>query len=74
MTTPHVREADWTDEGGRGLWIVDMSSVSWGVTRDESGQLSVWFELAEDRQSAGQPGGLTADAPGGTAEPAEAGG
>jgi anti-sigma regulatory factor (Ser/Thr protein kinase) len=32
-----------TEEGGRGLFLVDALSDSWGLSRDRSG---VWFEVA----------------------------
>ena len=32
------------EDGGRGIWLVDHESGTWGVSEDTSGK-SVWFEL-----------------------------
>lgn len=42
---PIVRRAAPTDEGGRGLWIVDMLAVRWGASTTCSGKC-VWAEVA----------------------------
>jgi sigma-B regulation protein RsbU (phosphoserine phosphatase) len=43
-TTPHMRAGSLTDEGGRGMRLVDHFARRWGVTHEAS-QVSVWFEL-----------------------------
>lgn len=45
-TTPAVRAPTLDDDGGRGLWLVDLLAEEWGFHRDETGG-SVWFRLAE---------------------------
>lgn len=40
----HIRHTEITDDGGRGLFLVDALSRSWGTSADEAGK-SVWFEL-----------------------------
>ncbi|WP_455569551.1 SpoIIE family protein phosphatase [Streptomyces spororaveus] len=48
---PRQRRARETDEGGRGLFLVNRLSQRWGATRNSSGKV-VWFELALPEQSA----------------------
>ncbi|MCF1592728.1 SpoIIE family protein phosphatase [Streptomyces muensis] len=40
---PRMRHARLSDEGGRGLFLVDQLSRSWGATRVSTGKI-VWFE------------------------------
>ncbi|WP_322734563.1 SpoIIE family protein phosphatase [Streptomyces ferrugineus] len=40
---PRMRHARLSDEGGRGLFLVDQLSWRWGVTRVSTGKV-VWFE------------------------------
>ncbi|MEU9052113.1 SpoIIE family protein phosphatase [Streptomyces sp. NPDC048384] len=40
---PRMRHARLSDEGGRGLFLVDQLSQSWGATRVSTGKV-VWFE------------------------------
>lgn len=42
---PVVRRPALTDEGGRGLWIVEQLAVRWGSHRTERGKC-VWAEVA----------------------------
>ncbi|MDG9718027.1 SpoIIE family protein phosphatase [Streptomyces sp. DH24] len=41
---PRMRHAQLSDEGGRGLWLVDQLADRWGATRLSTGKV-VWFEL-----------------------------
>ncbi|GGL07384.1 hypothetical protein GCM10014719_06840 [Planomonospora parontospora subsp. antibiotica] len=43
---PAVRVAEPDDDGGRGLWLVDLLATEWGYRRDEAGG-SVWFRLPD---------------------------
>ncbi|WP_240777935.1 ATP-binding protein [Nonomuraea basaltis] len=43
-TAPAVRAPSLDDDGGRGLWLVDMLAEEWGFQHDETGG-SVWFRL-----------------------------
>jgi len=45
---PRVNRAADDDEGGRGMWLVDKLSNSWGTTTGRRGK-TVWFELLLDR-------------------------
>jgi len=40
---PRMRHARLSDEGGRGLFLVDQLSLRWGATRLSTGKV-VWFE------------------------------
>ncbi|MGW0841724.1 SpoIIE family protein phosphatase [Streptomyces sp. NPDC002787] len=40
---PRMRHARLSDEGGRGLFLVDQLSLRWGATRVSTGKV-VWFE------------------------------
>jgi serine phosphatase RsbU (regulator of sigma subunit)/anti-sigma regulatory factor (Ser/Thr protein kinase) len=40
---PRMRHARLSDEGGRGLFLVDQLAARWGVTRVSTGKV-VWFE------------------------------
>ncbi|WP_407700384.1 ATP-binding SpoIIE family protein phosphatase [Streptomyces beihaiensis] len=42
---PRLRQARATDEGGRGLYLVNRLTRRWGATRLSAGKV-VWFELA----------------------------
>jgi len=41
---PRMRHAQLSDEGGRGLFLVDQLARRWGATRVSTGKV-VWFEL-----------------------------
>lgn len=41
---PHLSHAHHDDEGGRGLYLVDRLSCSWGSDRAPEGKV-VWFDL-----------------------------
>ncbi|MBF8185058.1 ATP-binding protein [Nonomuraea sp. K274] len=43
-TAPAVRAPALDDDGGRGLWLVDLLAEEWGFQDDETGG-SVWFQL-----------------------------
>ncbi|MDQ6649443.1 MAG: ATP-binding protein [Actinomycetota bacterium] len=43
-TMPQVRRAGPTDEGGRGLALVEALSARWGVVERKAGK-QVWFEF-----------------------------
>jgi anti-sigma regulatory factor (Ser/Thr protein kinase) len=45
---PRVNHAADDDEGGRGMWLVDKLSNSWGTTSGRGGK-TVWFELLLDQ-------------------------
>ena len=45
-TTPAVRTPALTDDGGRGLWLVDTLADEWGFQHHETSAL-VWFRLTE---------------------------
>ncbi|GLW05212.1 ATP-binding protein [Microtetraspora sp. NBRC 13810] len=45
-TAPAVRVPGPEDEGGRGLWLVDLLATAWG-TRRGYGRGTVWFRLTE---------------------------
>ncbi|MEU4535319.1 ATP-binding protein [Streptosporangium sp. NPDC023825] len=42
---PAVRVPETDDDGGRGLWLVEMVAAGWGSHRDGAGG-SVWFQVA----------------------------
>ncbi|MBG0815575.1 ATP-binding protein [Planomonospora sp. ID82291] len=44
--TPAVRVPEADDDGGRGLWLVDLLAAAWGSKRGEAGG-SVWFRVVE---------------------------
>ncbi|GGO95676.1 SpoIIE family protein phosphatase [Wenjunlia tyrosinilytica] len=44
-TSPHVRRAQETDEGGRGLYLVTQMTQSWGTRYDARGK-TIWAERA----------------------------
>ncbi|GAA4511346.1 hypothetical protein GCM10023096_17740 [Nonomuraea ferruginea] len=41
-----MRVPDADDDGGRGLWLVDLLATAWGADQDTTGG-SVWFRVAE---------------------------
>ena len=45
MRLPRIRSAGETDEGGRGLYLVDQLAHRWGSRPTKDGK-AVWFELA----------------------------
>ena len=44
LRLPRIRSAAETDEGGRGLYLVDQLATRWGARPTEDGKV-VWFEL-----------------------------
>ncbi|WP_440065983.1 ATP-binding protein [Streptosporangium sp. OZ121] len=44
-SAPAVRVPEADDDGGRGLWLVEMVAAGWGSHRDGAGG-SVWFRVA----------------------------
>ncbi|MFH8732266.1 MULTISPECIES: SpoIIE family protein phosphatase [unclassified Streptomyces] len=48
---PRLRQARATDEGGRGLYLVNRLARRWGATRLSTGKV-VWFELAHGNGTA----------------------
>ncbi|GHG52232.1 SpoIIE family protein phosphatase [Streptomyces griseocarneus] len=58
-TSPHLRQAATTDEGGRGLFLVAQLSQSWG-TRYTAGGKVIWAECA--LEVAGGKSGAAEDA------------
>ncbi|RSN52457.1 MULTISPECIES: ATP-binding SpoIIE family protein phosphatase [Actinomadura] len=47
MRLPRIRSAGETDEGGRGLYLVDQLATRWGARPTSDGK-AVWFELRLD--------------------------
>ena len=43
-SAPAVRVPEADDDGGRGLWLVEMVAAGWGSHRDEAGG-AVWFQV-----------------------------
>ncbi|MGW0873290.1 SpoIIE family protein phosphatase [Streptomyces sp. NPDC002740] len=56
-TSPHLRRAAFTDEGGRGLFLVAQMSRRWGTRYTDRGKI-IWAEQALDAGAAGDLGGL----------------
>lgn len=53
--TPEMRSPKPTDPSGRGLKIIDMLSVEWGVDhRSETGK-TVWFIVPDTAPASAQP-------------------
>ncbi|GAA2435999.1 SpoIIE family protein phosphatase [Actinomadura vinacea] len=46
MRLPRIRSAGETDEGGRGLYLVDQLATRWGARPTPNGK-AVWFELPD---------------------------
>ena len=43
---PHARRAQAMDTGGRGLEVVDVVSLEWGINEDQAGSKGVWASFA----------------------------
>ncbi|MET7983151.1 MULTISPECIES: SpoIIE family protein phosphatase [unclassified Streptomyces] len=56
-TSPHLRRATLTDEGGRGLFLVAQMSRRWGTRYTDRGKI-IWAEQALDAGAAGDLSGL----------------
>ncbi|MFG2513013.1 SpoIIE family protein phosphatase [Streptomyces sp. NPDC048584] len=52
---PRLRQARATDEGGRGLYLVNRLARRWGTTRLSTGKV-VWFELDQPTPPPCRPG------------------
>src|SRR5215475_3503444 len=52
LRLPRVRSADETDEGGRGLYLVDQIARRWGSRPTRNGKV-VWFEMPVTTPAAG---------------------
>ncbi|MFF6995863.1 SpoIIE family protein phosphatase [Streptomyces sp. NPDC008313] len=59
-TSPHVRRAAITDEGGRGLFLVSQYAQRWGTRYTPVGKV-IWAELALHDGMADAPADATAD-------------
>ena len=44
LRLPRIRSAGETDEGGRGLYLVDQLATRWGSRPTRDGK-AVWFEM-----------------------------
>ena len=44
LRLPRIRSAAETDEGGRGLYLVDQLATRWGSRPTKDGK-AVWFEM-----------------------------
>ncbi len=47
LRLPRIRSAGETDEGGRGLYLVDQIATRWGSRPTRDGK-AVWFEIPVD--------------------------
>ncbi|MFD9433617.1 SpoIIE family protein phosphatase [Streptomyces sp. NPDC060002] len=56
-TSPHLRRAAFTDEGGRGLFLVAQMSRRWGTRYTDRGKI-IWAEQALAAGAAGDLSGL----------------
>lgn len=56
-TSPHLRRAAFTDEGGRGLFLVAQMSRRWGTRYTDRGKI-IWAEQALGAGAAGDLSGL----------------
>lgn len=56
-TSPHLRRATLTDEGGRGLFLVAQMSRRWGTRYTDRGKI-IWAEQALDGEAAWDLSGL----------------
>ncbi len=54
MRLPRIRSAGETDEGGRGLYLVDQLATRWGSRPTRDGK-AVWFEMPLRRDYPGRP-------------------
>jgi serine phosphatase RsbU (regulator of sigma subunit) len=52
LRLPRIRSAGETDEGGRGLYLVDQLASRWGSRPTRDGK-AVWFEMAIDNKNGG---------------------
>ncbi|MEV7012096.1 ATP-binding protein [Streptosporangium sp. NPDC051022] len=43
------------ETGGRGLWLVDEVTESWGVRQVEKGRVAVWMRISTSAKVEGQP-------------------
>jgi anti-sigma regulatory factor (Ser/Thr protein kinase) len=50
MRLPRIRSAEESDEGGRGLYLVEQLAARWGSRPTRNGK-AVWFEMPIDGQS-----------------------
>jgi hypothetical protein len=50
MRLPRIRSAEDSDEGGRGLYLVEQLATRWGSRPTRDGK-AVWFEMPIDGQS-----------------------
>ncbi|MFG3532192.1 SpoIIE family protein phosphatase [Streptomyces sp. NPDC047917] len=53
-TSPHLRYAATTDEGGRGLFLVAQFAERWGTRYTETGKV-IWSEQTVGESEAGEP-------------------
>ncbi|MFE2483142.1 SpoIIE family protein phosphatase [Streptomyces mirabilis] len=53
-TSPHIRRASATDEGGRGLFLVANCAQRWGVRYTDQGK-TIWAEQALNAEAAPEP-------------------
>ncbi|MFD9004527.1 SpoIIE family protein phosphatase [Streptomyces sp. NPDC059582] len=60
-TSPHLRRAAATDEGGRGLYLVARFAQRWGTRYTPRGKV-IWTEQALHDETATEPGDDTTDA------------
>jgi hypothetical protein len=51
---PSVRPQDPVGAGGRGLYLVESLSDSWGMERDGTWQTRVWFEMLRHPPAGGR--------------------
>jgi anti-sigma regulatory factor (Ser/Thr protein kinase) len=59
-TSPHLRRAATTDEGGRGLFLIAQYAERWGTRYTRRGKI-IWTEQSL-HNGRGEPGGDVADA------------
>jgi anti-sigma regulatory factor (Ser/Thr protein kinase) len=53
-TVPAVQPRDPLGAGGRGLYLVESLSDSWGMERDGARQTRVWFEMRREPSAVGR--------------------
>ena len=51
MRLPRIRTAEESDEGGRGLYLVEQLATRWGSRPTDEGK-AVWFEVPLDAKNA----------------------
>jgi hypothetical protein len=49
MRLPRIRSAEESDEGGRGLYLVEQLATRWGSRPTRNGK-AVWFEVPIEGQ------------------------